>query len=93
MKAENVKTERSFWAPFLVGGLIGAGAALLLAPKTGRDLRKDIEDAAGSARKTITESVEKGRELYEQSRTAMKGAIEAGKTAFVHERDLRRRAA
>ena len=93
MKEELVKTERSIWVPFLVGGLVGVGAALLLAPKSGKALRKDIKDVAGSTRETITENVEKGKELYEEGLTAVKGAIEAGKMAFIREREKHRHAA
>jgi len=93
MKEENVKIERSFWGPLLAGGLVGAAAALLLAPKSGKELRKNIKDMAGSTRETITEGVEKGKDLYDEGLTAVKGAIEAGKTAFVQERDRHRHVA
>ena len=93
MKEEQVKTERSIWVPFLVGGLVGAGAALLLAPKSGKELREDIKTAAGSTRESITENVEKGKELYDEGLTAVKGAVEAGKMAFIQEREKHRRAA
>jgi gas vesicle protein len=35
---------------FLIGGIIGAGVALLLAPQTGRKTRKQILDAADDVR-------------------------------------------
>jgi gas vesicle protein len=93
MKEELVKTERSVWVPFLVGGVVGAGVALLLAPKSGRELRKDIKDAAGKTRELIIENVEKGKELYSEGLTAVKGAIESGKMAFIEEREKHRHAA
>ena len=93
MKEELVKTERSIWVPFLVGGLVGAGAALLLAPKSGKELRKDIKDITSSTREAITENVEKGKELYGEGLTAVKGAIEAGKMAYMQEREKHRHAA
>ena len=34
----------------LIGGIIGAGAALLLAPQTGKKTRKQIIEAADDAR-------------------------------------------
>ena len=92
MKEELVKTERSIWIPFLVGGVVGAGVALLFAPKSGRDLRKDIKDVASSTRETITESVERSKELYDEGLTAVKGAIDAGKMAYIQERDRHRHA-
>jgi gas vesicle protein len=69
--------------PFLAGGLVGAGVALLLAPKSGRDLRKDIKDIAASTGDKITATVEKGKELYVDSTAAVKNAFEAGKVAYI----------
>ena len=89
---ENTKKESSILVPFLVGGLGGAGIALLLAPKSGKELRQDIKDIASKTRDTVTETVEKGKDLYEGGATAVKGAIEAGKMAYIQERDKHRQA-
>jgi len=87
------KTERSVLVPFLVGGFVGAGIALLLAPKSGRELRKDIKDIASDTRDKIATTVEKGKELYVEGTEAVKHAIEAGKTAYVSEIEKHRKAA
>ena len=87
------KTERSLLVPFLVGGFVGAGIALLLAPKSGRELRKDIKDIASDTRDKITTTVEKGKEFYVEGTEAVKHAIEAGKTAYVSEIEKHRKAA
>ena len=51
MKEElNVTKARSILVPFLVGGVVGAGIALLLAPKAGKELRKEIKDLASETR-------------------------------------------
>jgi gas vesicle protein len=93
MKEElNVKDARSVLVPFLVGGIVGAGIALLLAPKSGKDLRKDIKDIASDTRNKITTTVEKGKELYVEGTTAVKNAIEAGKLAYVEEMEKHRKA-
>ena len=87
---ENLETEKrggSILVPFLVGGLIGAIAALLLAPKAGKELRKDIKDFASNARENLTTTIDKSRGMYEGSVSAVKTAIEAGKCAYVEERD------
>jgi gas vesicle protein len=94
MKEElSEKQERSVLVPFLVGGLVGAGIALLMAPKSGRELRKDIKDAASDTRDKIAMTVEKGKELYIEGTEAVKNAIEAGKTAYVSEMEKHRKAA
>lgn len=84
---------RSVLVPFLVGGFVGAGIALLLAPKSGRELRKDIKDIASDTRDKIATTVEKGKELYVEGTEAVKHAIEAGKTAYVSEIEKHRKAA
>lgn len=43
---------------FLIGGLIGAGIALLYAPKSGRQTRRDISKAAKRIKNDTVELVE-----------------------------------
>jgi gas vesicle protein len=94
MKEElGVKKVRTMLVPFLAGGLVGAGVALLLAPKSGRELRKDIRDIAASTGDTIATTVEKGKKLYVESTAAVKNAIEAGKMAYAETRENIRKAA
>jgi gas vesicle protein len=81
------KKERSMLVPFLVGGIVGAGLAFLLAPKAGQELRKDILDLATDTREKIASTIGKGKNLYEGSKSAVKSAIDAGKTAYIEERD------
>ncbi len=89
----NEKKEGSVLVPFLVGGVIGAGVALLLAPKSGKELRKDIRDIATDSREKITSTIEKSKDLYDKSKGAVKTAIDAGKTAYIEERDKIRHSA
>jgi gas vesicle protein len=95
---------RSIWFPLVVGGVVGAGVALLLAPKSGRELRKDITGLASKTRDRVAATVEEGKKfvattidegknLYEESRVAVKGAIEGGKHAFMEEREKHLKAA
>jgi len=94
MKEElGVNKAWSIIIPFLAGGLAGAGVALLLAPKSGRELRKDIKDVAASTGDKITATVEKGKELYVDSAAAVKNAIEAGKVAYVETMEKHQKAA
>lgn len=45
-------------AAFLIGGMVGAGIALLYAPKSGKDTRKDITKAARRIKKDTVEMVD-----------------------------------
>ncbi len=95
MKEDIVKEKKdsSMLVPFIVGGLVGAGVAFLLAPKSGKELRKDIRNLATDTRKMITSTIDKGKDLYEGSKSAVKTAIDAGKTAYIEERDKVRQVA
>jgi gas vesicle protein len=94
MKEElGVNKIPSMLVPFIAGGLVGAGIALLLAPKSGRELRKDIKDIAAGTGEKITTTVEKGKMLYKESTDAVKNAIEAGKTAYVETMEKHQKAA
>ena len=81
------KSERSVVVPFLVGGLVGAGIALLLAPKSGREIRADIKDLALKTKENVANTIQKGREIYQEGTTALSNAIEAGKNAYVEEKE------
>lgn len=87
MKEELEKKEPSVLVPFVLGGLVGAGIALLLAPKSGREVRKDIKDLAGNTRETISSTMHRGRELIEEGKIAVSSAIEAGKAAYLREKE------
>jgi gas vesicle protein len=70
------KSERSILVPFLVGGVIGAGIALLMAPKSGKETRKDVMDFAIRTRDTMSATIDKSKALYEDGKTAVAGAID-----------------
>ena len=47
---------------FLIGGIIGAGVALLLAPQSGRKTRKQILDAADDVREQASDYAKRLKE-------------------------------
>ena len=74
---------------FFLGGLVGAGVALLLAPKPGRETRQKIkelaEDVKGraegyyeQARERAGSTVEKGREFVDKNKSLVTSVIESG---------------
>ena len=83
----NETGKSSVLVPFLVGGLVGAGVMLLLAPKAGKEIRRDISNAAINARDRVMSGVDKGKELYDESKSAVTKAIDAGKTAYIREKE------
>jgi gas vesicle protein len=81
---------------FFLGGLVGAAAALLLAPKTGKETRELLSEHGGDwARKAQTmatdaqgragEWLDKSRELFEEQTQRLMTAFEAGKDAMREE--------
>jgi len=82
---------------FFVGGLVGAGVALLLAPNAGKETREKIkglaeevkekaEEYAGQVKSRATSVAEKGKELLEEKKNIVSKAIEAGKEAYEREK-------
>jgi len=87
MTEELTKKENSFLAPLLIGGVIGAGLALLLAPKPGKEVREDIKRLAMAARDSVSKTIDQGKILYEGGRTAVTSAIDAGKAVYLQEKE------
>jgi gas vesicle protein len=81
---------------FFLGGLIGAAAGLLLAPRTGRETREMLaarseefarraQEAATGAQGRAGEWLDKSRELFEEQTQRLMTAFEAGKDAMREE--------
>lgn len=74
---------------FFVGALLGAGAALLMAPKSGKETREQIRGMAESAKdttedyyervkKTVVSALEDGEGFFEEKKQAIAKAVRAG---------------
>ena len=65
---------------FLCGAVLGAGAALLLAPEAGKYTRKKLVKQAERGSRSIVESgqdaISRGRELFERGREIAEEAAE-----------------
>jgi gas vesicle protein len=83
---------------FLLGGVVGAGLALLLAPQSGAETRRKIKDLADDVKEKtntyINETKEKvagamddGKGYYEEKKSLIKSAIDAGKEAYEKEKE------
>lgn len=78
---------------FFLGTVAGAAAALLLAPKTGRETRELLAEhggemlnrakmSAGDARVKANDLLEKGRDYLEEQSNRLVSAFEAGRAAM-----------
>jgi gas vesicle protein len=81
---------------FVLGGMVGAGVALLLAPQSGIETRRKIKeladdvkekatDYAGTAKEKVASTVDLAKGLYEEKKSAVAAAVEAGKEAYEKE--------
>jgi gas vesicle protein len=88
----------SIFLSFLLGGLMGAGVALLLAPKSGRETRQRIRELADEAkekaeeyaeqtRTKVTSTIEKGKGFVQEKKSIITTAVEAGKEAYEKEKE------
>lgn len=88
--ADNSGDLGSFLAGFLIGGLIGAGAALLMAPQSGEETRaligeKSIElrdrayETATDVQARAGEFASQTAQTYEQQVQRIQAAVDAGK--------------
>ena len=87
------KKERSLMLPILASGVIGAGIALLLAPKTGKEVRRDLKRIATKTRDKVAFAIDKGKVLYLEGRKAIPEAVKAGRKVYIHEKEKLRHAA
>ena len=71
---------------FLLGAVVGAAAALLYAPKTGKEtrahLKKFTEDFVEDAGEVGTDLREKGKKFVAESRTKVSEFVEKGKARY-----------
>lgn len=83
---------------FVLGGLVGAGIALLTAPRSGRETREKIRELSDESRKRASEfadqakdklssAVEHGKEYVTEKKSLISSAIEAGKDAYSKEKE------
>jgi gas vesicle protein len=88
----NSSSSVDFLAGFLVGGLVGAAAALLLAPQSGEETRLMIRDKGIELREQadgLTEEAKKRAEGFQvqakekagELQSRVKDAVDEGKTA------------
>jgi gas vesicle protein len=78
---------------FLLGAVAGAAAALLMAPKTGREAREYIAEQGSEAWRKAQEAAgvkagdlfDKGRGYFEEQSQRLISAFEAGKSAMKEE--------
>ena len=83
---------------FVTGGLLGAAAALLLAPQSGRQSQEQLRgyarraersahELADKATEVVDQTLDKGREFVQEKKSVLTKVVEAGRAAMHRERD------
>jgi gas vesicle protein len=96
MSKETSTGEKALF--LILGGVIGAATALLLAPRSGPETRKLImnkaregADFVATRSKSVvdktSEFVDRGKEMIQQKRDSLSAAFEAGKQAYRDEKE------
>ena len=97
MSEERGCASASLALAFLLGGALGASLALLFAPEGGpqtrarlRGLATDLKDRstnlAGDLRDRVEDVLEEGKEIFDEKKTILSAAYQAGKEAMDKER-------
>jgi len=83
---------------FLLGGVVGAGLALLIAPQSGEATRRKIKELAddikdktneylNETKDKVSAAADEGRGFYDEKKSLVKAAIDAGKDAYEKEKE------
>ncbi len=83
---------------FFLGAVAGAAAAILMAPKSGRETRellverggdffRKAQEAAGGTQSRAGDLFERGRDYFDEQTQRLTSAFEAGRTAMREEID------
>jgi gas vesicle protein len=67
---------------FILGGVIGAAAGILLAPRSGKETRAKLEDWLEAKRERSTELLAELKELSQEKREQIIAAAKSAKQAY-----------
>jgi gas vesicle protein len=90
---ENKCSAQTVALAFLGGNVAGVVAAILLAPKSGEETRRELKryarraeeevlETAKEARAALDETIERGKQLIAEKRADVEAAVKAGKEAM-----------
>lgn len=75
MSTQQAATPGGVMLAFIAGAAVGAAAALLLAPVTGRETREFLNQRAREGRTKASEAARQGRDILDRQRSTVKGAF------------------
>ena len=85
-----VEKGGSTFSAFLWGALLGAGAMLLFAPRSGRETRQELSDSFRRLKDTADAAIRDVQESVSETVSGMRGQVDATRTAFDASREAAR---
>jgi gas vesicle protein len=67
---------------FILGAITGAAVALLMAPATGEETRRILQEKAREGRQRAEEAARQGREFVDRQKSTVLSAVERGREAY-----------
>lgn len=86
---QETPSSRSSFTIFAVGALIGAGIALLYAPQSGKETRKQLARKARQLKDKAQETIENTQEFISDRKADFAAVIHSGKETADHEKNKR----
>jgi gas vesicle protein len=87
--SEETPSQRSTFTIFAVGALIGAGIALLYAPQSGKETRKQLAKKARQLKDKAQDTVESAQEFINDRKADFAAVIHSGKEEVDHTKHKR----
>jgi len=78
----NVSPVSGYLTAVAIGAVVGAGIALLYAPRSGKETRKLLKRRAGQWKDKASDVIEGAKETIQHAKEEIAGAIETGKEAL-----------
>jgi gas vesicle protein len=82
-----------YLAAFAIGALVGTGAALLYAPRSGKETRELIAKKGRALKGQAAEALDDAKDFVQGKKAELVAAVEAGKDAMREERAKHQKAA
>ena len=82
-----------FVATFIVGAVVGAGLALLYAPRTGREMRSLLRERSREMKDKTEDALQEARDAIRDRKAEVAAAVEGAKQAVNEERAIHLRSA
>ncbi len=87
MSRENDTHSGVVMMAFVMGAIAGAATALLMAPATGTDTRRVLNERAREGREKAGDAAREGADFVRRQREQLSTAIDRGREAYQRARD------